>query len=100
MLEVEQELDVTYYRDEVLKIIVNGQNIAREVYELRLTLFLRAAKCYFDRQYAVLEPFPSCFFDKRQKIRLYDELKVCISNIPDVRTIDVRIFHFTGEKVN
>lgn len=88
--ESEKMLDVTFYRDAVLEIVLSEKHIAREVYELRLTLFLRAASVYFNQMHKVLEPFPSCFFDRITKSRRYDELKLCLSGMPNIREINVR----------
>lgn len=87
-------IDVTYYQDAVLEIIVSGQHIAREVYELRLTLFVQAANCYFNRKHEVLEPFPSCFFDTASNSRRHDELQACVTSIQELRAINVRVFIF------
>lgn len=89
-------IDVTYYRDAVLQIIVSGQHIAREVYELRLTLFLQAANSYFNHKYEVLEPFPYCFFDTARNLRRLDELQACVTSIEELRAINVRVFIFNA----
>lgn len=93
--EPEKMLDVMFYRDAILEIILWGQHIAREVCELRLELFLKAADCYYNTKNAnreLLEPFPSCFFDSVTKERRYDELSLCISSLPNLDEIQVNIF--------
>lgn len=80
-------LDLTFYKEAVLEIILCKQHIPREVYELRLSLFLRASHHYFE----VIKPFPSQFFDPITKTHRYDRLLACIATFPDLRKIDVRI---------
>lgn len=87
-------MDVVFFRDTVLEIILGGKHIEREVCELRYNLFLRAASFYFNQNKPnceVLEPFPNCFYDFAKKQRLYDELKLCISGIPYLSEMNVRI---------
>lgn len=96
--EPERMLDVIFYRDVVLEIILGGKHIPREVYQLRFTLFLEAANAHFNRQCEVLEPFPPCFFEIPN--RKYDELRLCISSIPNLSTMNVRIFSFSPTKRN
>lgn len=89
------DVDVNFYRDAVLQIILSGKHIAREVCELRYNLFCRAAHFYFgeaNRSSEVCEPFPHCFFDFPTKTRRYDELSDCIANIPELSDITVSFF--------
>lgn len=86
------DVDVTFYRDSVLEIILSGKHFAREVCELRYSLFLRAANFYFGQANGsseVCEPFPHCFFDFPTKTRRYDELRDCIATILELSEITV-----------
>lgn len=88
-------MDVNFYRDAVLEIVLSGQHIAREVYELRCSLYLRAANYSYSqgtkKSDLVFEPFPHCFFDFATKTRRYKELWECISNIPDLSSFSVSL---------
>lgn len=89
---MEKMLDVTFYRDAVLEIVLGGHHITREVCELRLNLFIRAANHYFKTKNVkceVLEPFPICFYDRVTKTRRYDDLQSCIQSIPTLSEIRV-----------
>ncbi len=88
-------MDVEFYRDAVFEIVLNGLHIPREVCELRYHLFRRAAHVYFhlpERNCEVIEPFPTCFFDFRTKLRRYDDLKLCIEKLPELSEINVSFF--------
>lgn len=94
-------LDVTFYRDAVLEIVETGQHIAREVYELRYSLFLRAARHFYNNRSKisdVFEPFPHCFFDCVHKKRNYDELQASIESIPALSTIGVSFPFYSYKK--
>lgn len=84
--------DVLENRQTVLEIILEGRHIPREVYELRYSLFLRAANHYFTKPTPreLLEPFPTCFYDFTTKTRRYDDLKACVQSIPSLNAINVR----------
>lgn len=93
-------LDVLYYRDMIIDIVVNERHIAPEVRDLRLNLFAVAAKYYYNRRIKtpdnpqpgpsdVLEPFPSCFFDVVTKERRLEDLEACIKAIPELSSINV-----------
>lgn len=87
-------IDVDDYRLIVIEIIVHGKYVSKEVYELRLSLFIHAANCYFQSNYqnTCLEPFPSCFFDQDTKLRRYDDLEYYISTIPQLTDFSVSDF--------
>lgn len=90
-------MDVIFWRDTVLEIILSGKHISPEVYQLRFNLFLRAASRCFSvgkENREVLEPFPYFFYDCVTKQRNYDELKSCILSIPQLSQITVRNWFF------
>ncbi|XP_037042482.1 protein mono-ADP-ribosyltransferase PARP16-like isoform X1 [Bradysia coprophila] len=79
--------DVIVNRQTVLEIVLDGLHIPLEVYELRYSLFLRAANHHFSKgsdfgQY--IEPFPPCFYDSLTHTRLYDDLNTCSSTLPSL----------------
>lgn len=103
--ELDKMLDVSFYRDTVIDIIVCGLHIRREVYELRYTLFIRAVNFHTNGgdERPHLHPFPYCFYENCTKLPRYDELRLCLANLPSLSQINVRIFLiFTllGETMN
>lgn len=88
----EKTMDVDFYRDAVLEMVLVEGRIPREVSELRCYLFLRAANSIFGRSSEVLQPFPSCFYDFVTKEQQYDDLKQCIIEIPKFSEINVSFF--------
>lgn len=85
--------DIMANRQTVLEIVLSGLHIPREVYELRYSLFLRAANRYYGtvNPRELIEPFPSCFYDISTKSRRYDDLRQCISQLPSLEQMKVKI---------
>lgn len=86
--------DIMANRQTVLEIVLSRLHIPREVYELRYSLFLRAANLYYRLTIPrdLIEPFPSCFYDIPTRTRRYDDLKLCIESVPTLKEINVRIY--------
>jgi len=89
-LDSQSVVDSFDYRQIVLEIILQGHHVSKDVYELRLSLFIQAANYYFEHGGACLEPFPSCFFDQFTKTRKYNDLKKHILTIPPLTSDWVR----------
>lgn len=98
MIEVDETPDGTFYRNVVLEMILRGLHVTREVCDLRFALFLQAAYYYLssDEEDHLLQPFPYCFYDKSTKSHRYDELWICLSGLPSLGKINVRIFASTA----
>lgn len=89
----ENLLDAEDYRQRILEIILSEKHVSRPVFELRFVLFIRAANYYYSHdQSQCLKPFPSCFFDPATNTLLYDDLRTHLLNIPQLDTIQVKIF--------
>lgn len=82
-------LDVLFYRDTVLEIILQGQHVSKHVAELRLSLFI-IATLVAETKPECLKPFPPCFYDNMTKTQNYSALLGHIGRIPDFKEFQVR----------
>lgn len=83
-------MDVTFYRESVLEIVLSGgENVSKHVADLRLSLFIRAAHVA-KRTPQCLKPFPPCFYDLMKAEQRYSDLIKHIGLIPKFNEFTVR----------